>query len=306
MKTPPFFREAGSAKPIAKGSSDFVRAGLVARALCAGYPGRAVLSGIDLEIRPGEVLAIIGPNGAGKTTLLKTLAGELAPCSGGAFVTRRFAGASSEAERAEYPISSFTPALRARIIARVLQSEEPAWPLPVRDYVEAGTFSATGWFGSRGGAENSAVEEALVSMDLIELAQRPVTELSGGEFRRVLIARALAQRPAILLLDEPAADLDLARQMDTLGRLKGLAAEGRAVVFTVHDLNLAALAADRVALVAGGGLVAVGSPREVITVEAVSKAYGATVLVGDHPLGDFPQVIHAPVWLAGWSEELHG
>ncbi len=271
--------------------------GIAARGLCAGYQGRTVLSDVDLEIRPGELLAIIGPNGAGKTTLLKALAGELAPKAGSV----RLFGMGGEREVARLDLAE-----RARAIARVLQSEDPAWPLPVRDYVAAGTFAATGWFGAPGQAERRAVEEALDTMDLRDLAHRPVTELSGGEFRRVLIARALAQRPAVLLLDEPAAELDLARQTDTLGFLKALAAQGRAVAFTVHDLNLASLAADRVALVAGGRLAAIGSPREVITSETIFAAYGAAVLVGDHPVSGLPQVMHAPSWLLADEEDLHG
>jgi len=279
--------------------SEIARHGLSARTLSVGYGTGSILSDVNLELRPGEVLAIIGPNGAGKTTLLKTFAGEMAPLAGYVSVT----GEDVASCQSVYALSV---SVRSRIIARVLQNERPVWPLPVREYVAAGTFPSTGWFGAFGVTERDSVDEALVVMDLLELASRPVTELSGGEFRRVLIARALAQRPSVLLLDEPVADLDLARQVDTLGRLKGLAAVGRTVAFTVHDLNLAAMAADRVALVAGGRLLALGSPRDVITVETIAAAYGAAVLVGDHPLGDFPQIIHAPSWLSGNEEELKG
>ena len=271
---------------------------LRARELSVGWPGRTVLTGVDLDVEPGEVLAIIGPNGAGKTTLIRTLAGELAPLAGRALVE------DFGTDGAIRPIGGLSRTERARVVARVLQSEEPAWPLPVREYVEAGTFPSTGWYGGLGREERDSVEAALVAMDLLGLADRPVTELSGGEFRRVLVARALAQRPSVLLLDEPAADLDLARQVEILGILRKLAAAGMAVALSLHDLNLAGLAADRVALIAGGRLAAVGSPREVITAEAVAKAYGAAVLVGDHPLGDFPHVIHVPSWLGrGLSKE---
>ncbi|HUW41954.1 MAG TPA: ABC transporter ATP-binding protein [Rectinemataceae bacterium] len=269
---------------------------LRAQGLSVGWPGRTVLTGIDLDIEPGEVLAIIGPNGAGKTTLIRTLAGDLAPLAGRALVEEVPLGGLRS-------IGSIPRSERARIVARVLQSEEPAWPLPVREYVEAGTFPSTGWFGGLGHDERASVEAALASMDLLDLADRPVTELSGGEFRRVLVARALAQRPSVLLLDEPAADLDLARQVEILGTLRQLAASGMAVALSLHDLNLASLAADRVALIAGGRLAAIGSPREVITAEAVAMAYGAAVLVGDHPLGDFPHVIHVPDWLGRGAQK---
>jgi iron complex transport system ATP-binding protein len=111
------------------------------------------------------------------------------------------------------------------------------------------------------------------------------------------VARALAQKPALLLLDEPASDLDIARQMDILGLLRSLAASGVGVALSVHDLNLAALVADRVALLSRGRLAALGPPREVITAEAVASAYGASVIVGDHPVLDLLQVVNLPAWL---------
>lgn len=265
-----------------------MRAVSVARNLACGYPDRPVLKGVDLELREGEVLALIGPNGSGKTTLFRTLSGELPPLGGSALLE----GSNGLVEAQSIPRRE-----RAKIVARVLQSERPSWPASVRSYVEAGTFAATGWFGVPGGDERGAVDEALSAVDLGGLASRPVTELSGGEFRRVLVARALAQRPRLLLLDEPAADLDLGRQMDVFGLLRAFAAQGRTVALSVHDLNLAALVADRVALLSRGTLAAIGAPREVITAETIAAVYGATVLVGDHPLSDLPQVIHAPPWL---------
>ena len=266
----------------------------VARGLACGYPDRPVLDRVDLELREGEVLALIGPNGSGKTTLFRTLSGELPPLGGEALL---------EGPKGLVQAQSLSRMERAKIVARVLQTEWPSWPASVRSYVEAGTFAATGWFGAQGAEERRAVDEALAAADLGGLASRPVTELSGGEFRRVLVARALAQRPRLLLLDEPAADLDLGRQMEVLGLLRDFAAQGRAVALSVHDLNLAALVADRVALLSHGTLAAIGAPREVITAETIAAAYGATVLVGDHPLSDLPQVIHAPSWLGRGGTE---
>ena len=259
-----------------------------ARALSCGYAGRPVLEGVDLDIAAGEVLAVIGPNGSGKTTLFRTLAGELPPIAG---------RASLLSPRGLLPAAAIPRRERAGLVGRVLQSERPSWPASVRSYIEAGTFASTGWFGSPGVWERRAVEEAIEATELGPLAARPVTELSGGEFRRVLVARALAQKPALLLLDEPASDLDIARQMDILGLLRSLAASGVGVALSVHDLNLAALVADRVALLSRGRLAALGPPREVITAEAVASAYGASVIVGDHPVLDLLQVVNLPAWL---------
>jgi len=259
-----------------------------ARALSCGYAGRLVLEGVDLDIKAGEVLAVIGPNGSGKTTLFRTLSGELPPLAGEAMLL---------GPRGMLSVSAIARRERAGLVGRVLQSEQPSWPTSVREYIEAGTFASTGWFGTPGALERRAVDEAIAATELASLAGRPVTELSGGEFRRVLVARALAQKPALLLLDEPASDLDLARQMEVLGLLRSLAASGVGVALSVHDLNLAALVADRVALLSKGRLVAMGPPREVITAEAVASAYGATVLVGNHPALDLLQVVHLPAWL---------
>lgn len=269
---------------------------LAVRGLRAGYPGRVVLEDIDLELRSGEVLALIGPNGAGKTTLFRTISGALSPLAGRVLVS---GGDGSGEPR---PLATLSPRERAARIARVLQGEEAAWALPVEDYVGAGTFAATGWLGRDGSSERASVRGALAAMNLLDLARRPVTELSGGEFRRVLMARAIAQRARILLLDEPAADLDLARQTETLSSLRSLAAEGRAVALSIHDLNLAAMVADRVALLSRGRLAALGSPREVITAARIEAAYGAKVIVGEHPLRDIPHVIQAPDWLCGPSK----
>ncbi len=263
---------------------------LAATGLSCGYPGRLVLSGIELDLAEGEVLALIGPNGSGKTTLFRTLSGELRPLAGEALVATQSGSALVGAQ-------GLSRAARARVIARVLQAESPSWPSTVREYVEAGTFASTGWFGSPGLAEARAVVEAMKATGIAELEGRRVTELSGGEFRLVLIARALAQKPAVLLLDEPAAELDIARQMEVLGLLRELSGRGVAVALSVHDLNLAAMVADRVALLARGSLIAVGRPREVITAESVAAAYGASVVVGDHPAGDLPHIVHIPDWL---------
>jgi iron complex transport system ATP-binding protein len=261
---------------------------LLARGLSCGYRGRPVLEGIDLSIEPGELLALVGPNGAGKTTLFRALSGELVPSAGEALVELDGVGTRATAlGRRE----------RARRMARVLQGERPAWPASVRDYVAAGLFAGLGWFGVEGQNEQHAVEAALDRAGARAFAERRVTELSGGEFRRVLVARALAQGADVLLLDEPVAELDLAGQMAVLDLLRDLAAHGSAVAFSVHDLNLAALAADRVAALSSGRLVALGAPREVLTSELIESIYGSPVHVGEHPSADRLQISPIPPWL---------
>jgi len=261
---------------------------LVAHNLSCGYRGRQVLHGVDLSVEPGELLALVGPNGAGKTTLFRALSGELSATAGRATV--EWNGMSREAAR-------LSLRERARHIARVLQGETPAWAATVREYVAAGLFAGLGWFGAPGQSERKAVNKALDRAGASEYAERPVTELSGGEFRRVLIARALAQGAEALLLDEPAAELDLAGQMAVLGLLRDLAAQGAAVAFSVHDLNLAALAADRVAALADGRLVALGPPKEVLQPELIESIYGSPVHVGEHPSMDRPQISPIPPWI---------
>jgi iron complex transport system ATP-binding protein len=261
---------------------------LVASGLSCGYRGRPVLSGIDLVVEPGELLALVGPNGAGKTTLFRALAGDLLLSGGKALI---------EANGRAQDAALLPRRERARHIARVLQGESPAWPARAMDYVAAGLFAGLGWFGHPGTEERDKVRAALERAGALSFAERPVTELSGGEFRRVLVARALAQGAETLLLDEPAAELDLAGQMAVLDLLKDLAAHGAAVAFSVHDLNLAALAADRVAVLSGGHLVALGPPREVLRPELIEAIYGSPVHVGEHPAADRLQISPIPPWL---------
>jgi iron complex transport system ATP-binding protein len=243
---------------------------------------------VDLEVEPGELLALVGPNGAGKTTLFRALAGEL-PLSGGEALVE-CAGLSR-------PVSRLKRRERATRIARVLQGERPAWAAITRDYVAAGRFAARGWFGGEGQEEEGLVDAALEAAGALAFAERPVTELSGGEFRRVLVARALAQGAGALLLDEPAAELDLSGQMAVLDLLRDLAAGGAAVAFSVHDLNLAALAADRIAVLSGGRLAALGTPREVLKPGLIESIYGSPVHVGEHPSADRLQISPIPPWL---------
>ncbi|MBX3195743.1 MAG: heme ABC transporter ATP-binding protein [Microbacteriaceae bacterium] len=226
--------------------------------------GRPVLDRVTLELREGEVLAIVGPNGAGKSTLLAVLSGERVPDSGTALLD----GA---------PLSAFSPLELARRRAVLTQDNALSFPFRVREVLEMGRspWARTPQLDD----DDRALASAAARADVVHLLDRRFTELSGGERARVSLARVLAQETAIVLLDEPTAALDLGHQEDVLRIARELAASGRAVGVVLHDLSLAGAVADRVALVAGGRLEAIGTPREVLTAAAVSRVYGVEVEV---------------------------
>ncbi|MDP2790952.1 MAG: ABC transporter ATP-binding protein [Rectinemataceae bacterium] len=266
---------------------------LVAEGITVGYHrGAPILREIFINLERGKILAVIGPNGVGKSTLFKALSGEL-PLSDG--VVRLFIDEKQPGSHQD--MHKLSPRRRALHVARVLQNEQPAWAVSVTDYVEAGLFAREGWFGRGPGGARGLVKGSLECMGITGLSQRLVTELSGGEFRRVVIARALVQNPDILLLDEPTADLDMSHQIETLAILRNLAQQGKAVAFSVHDLNQASMAADEIVLLAEGRIAAVGSPASVLTPEIIEKAYGTRIIVTPHPSGGVPQIILDPAWL---------
>jgi iron complex transport system ATP-binding protein len=240
-----------------------------------------VLHDLQLAVCPGSVLALAGPNGAGKTTLLRALARLLRPLHGAVLLDGRDVWSLSERET-------------ARSLGLVPQYESSDWPLTVEQVVTLGRASHRGWFMPYGVADHDAVEGALAQTGLGALRERSLNELSGGERQRVLIARALAQQPQTILLDEPTAHLDLRYQGAVLGLVRRLAHEaGLAVVMSLHDLNLVALYADRVALIADGGLVAEGVPEVVLTAAHLEHAYGVAVTIGRHPAYGTPLVMPA-------------
>ena len=242
------------------------RVHLRARGLACGYRRGDVLAGVDLDVDGGTVLALLGPNGSGKTTLLRTLARLLAPRAGS--------------------IALDGPAIAGGTPPRVaIAAHEDAAgsALTVAEVVRLGRAARRGWWRPLTADDRAAVERAIGHADLDRLRGRPVAELSAGEWQRVLLARALAQEPAVLLLDEPTAHLDLRYQVEFLELAAGLAhGDGLAVVLSLHDVNQAALWADRVALIADGRLLATGPPDTVLTAELLEQAYGCPVAVERH------------------------
>lgn len=253
---------------------------LVADGIHVRLAERAVLSGISLDCRVGRITGVIGPNGAGKTTLIRALAGLVPVVEGNIML--------DGARLADLP-----PALRGLRLAYLPQNRLVHWPLSVRHVVALGRlphrFVGTTQAASR---EEEIVERALEAMSVAHLAERPASELSGGELARVLFARAVAQEASIILADEPTAGLDPAHALALFDVLERMATEGRTVVLALHDLSLAARFCHEVVLLAGGRVVAAGSPAETMTEEALATVFGVRMAVGE--VGGVPAIVPLP------------
>jgi iron complex transport system ATP-binding protein len=239
--------------------------------LSLNYGSRAVLRGVSLELHKGEVLALVGPNGAGKTSLIRLISGVVPPSQGSIRVQGE-------------ELASLSPAQRARRIAVVPQARDLPGAYSVGQTVMMGRTPYLGWLGRAQPGDVDAVGQALRRTHTLELSERRVGELSGGEQQRVLLARALAQATPILLLDEPTAHLDLQHQSSLLNLVAEAGQErGLAVLLAAHDLNLVALYARRVALLVDGEIIALGAPDEVLTPTNIQAAYHVPVRVIPHP-----------------------
>ncbi|MCL7377093.1 heme ABC transporter ATP-binding protein [Streptomyces sp. 35G-GA-8] len=237
---------------------------------------REVLRDVGLDARAGEVLALVGPNGAGKSTLLAALAADLRPDRGEV----RIAG------RPAHDWSAPELALRRAVLP---QSAALSFPFPVAEVVRMGRAP---WAGTaRADEDEAAVAGAMAATETTEFAARPFSTLSGGERARVALARVLAQRAPLLLLDEPTAALDLRHQELVLRVCRERAAAGDAVVVVLHDLGLAAAHADRTAVLHDGAVAAVGPPIEIFRDELLSRVYRQPVEVFPHPRTGAPLVV---------------
>lgn len=246
--------------------------------LACGYEDRSVVENLDLQARPGEVLILIGPNGVGKSTLLRTMARLMRPKSGKVLLADRDLWDVSAREAARQ--MTFAP-----------QAAGGQWAATVEELVAMGRAPHRGWFLPLTAADHAVVAHALAVVGLSQDAGRVVSELSGGEQQRAALARVLAQEPQVLLLDEPTAHLDLKYQTSILSLVRRLAhQEGLSVVISLHDLNLAAMYGDRLALLSEGRLVAVGSAEAVLTADRLSEVYGVPVVVSRHPVYGTPLV----------------
>ena len=248
--------------------------------LSAGYGEKAVLRRVDFTLRAGECTALLGPNGSGKTTLLRAISGVLAPQAG-------------EIELLGRPIRVLNPRQRARMVAVVPQRGQLPQGLTARQMVLLGRFAHLGWMGAYNRKDYAAADSALDETGAATLAHRRLTELSGGELQRVLLARALAQQSPLLLLDELAAGLDWARMVELFDLLERRRAAGACVLMAVHDCNLAALYATRLMGLKGGNLVFDGPVAEVFTEENLGALYNTSISVLPHPRFGLPQALLA-------------
>ncbi|MDR3640691.1 MAG: ABC transporter ATP-binding protein [Humidesulfovibrio sp.] len=252
-----------------------------AQGLSCGYGGRAVLHDVDLRLGPGEFAALLGPNGSGKTTLLLALAGLLPALRGGVELSGR-------------AVSGLPARERARLVSCVPQGATPPPGYSVRELVRMGRFASSDFWGGYGPRDEAAAEAALADARCLDLAERQASELSGGEFQRVLLARALCQGRGALLLDEATSALDLARRVEAFDLLAAQNRLGSTVFTAVHDLNLAALYCPRLIFLKQGRVALDGPTAEIFTEANLKDIYETDIRVAPHPVTGAPQAHLVP------------
>jgi iron complex transport system ATP-binding protein len=255
---------------------------LVVRDLNLSYGERPVLNGVSFSVGEGEFFIVIGPNGSGKTTLVKAVSGAARPRTGVVEILGR-------------PLRSYSGKALARNIAVVPQTAPAEIPFTVAEVVLMGRSPHLSLLRLETRKDQETAWQAMSFTNVEHLAGRKLDQLSAGERQRVLIARAICQQPRIMVLDEPTAALDPAHQvhiMDLMERLRS--DEGTTVIMVSHDLNLAAMYADRLLLMKQGSVVSLGQPAEVLTFETLEQTYGCVLLVDENPLKKVPRVTLVP------------
>jgi iron complex transport system ATP-binding protein len=236
-----------------------------------------VLADVSCSVEGSRLVAVVGPNGSGKTTLVRAVSGLVSLSAGSVRIEGR-------------PVGDWQRGALARVLAVVSQREESVFPLSVEETVMLGRYARLGPLAAPSAADHDRVMEALRRCDISELATRPVDSLSGGEWQRVRIARALAQEPRLLVLDEPTASLDVRHEMELFELVRGLVDAGLAAVVITHHLNLAARYADRMLLLSGARVVADGPPAAVLRQEVLREVFEWPVAVTTWCDGS-PQVV---------------
>ena len=231
--------------------------------LSAGYRGKAVVPGVNLEIKKGEIISFIGPNGAGKSTLLKTLHRELTPVAGTVFID----GAD---------VSKMTLKELAKKLSIVTTDRIKPEHMTCREVVMAGRLPYTDGFGVLGKEDRQAAEDAIALMKIEGFADKQFSNLSDGQKQRTLIARAIAQSPEYLVMDEPTSYLDIRYRMELMEVLEGLAKKGVTIVMSIHELELAVSVSDRLLLVYDDGKTLCKTPLEVMEEGLIKDLFSLT------------------------------
>jgi iron complex transport system ATP-binding protein len=234
--------------------------------LAFGYPGKRVGQDVSFTLQAGEILAILGPNGGGKTTLFRTVLGLLDPMGG----TIAIEGTD---------IAQLSRSALAKRIGYVPQAQLGLFPFQVEDVVVMGRTAHIGLFATPSGHDREIARAMLDTLGIAHLARAVYTQISGGERQMTLIARALAQEPRILVMDEPTANLDYGNQMRVLRQVATLARRGIAVLMSTHDPDQAFLCADRALMLHGGTTLKLGAPQEVITSDTLRLVYDIDVQI---------------------------
>ena len=247
-----------------------------------GYRSRLILKNVNLDIMPGEMLGIIGPNGSGKSTLIKSLSRLLQPISGRIYIDGK-------------TLNALKPSELSKIVAVVPQNAIIPDLFTSLEVVLMGRTPHLGLLRYEGEKDYAIALEAMETTDTFQLAHRIIKELSGGEKQRLLLARALAQQPKILLLDEPVANLDINHQIETLNLVNHLCHEQNLiVVIALHDLNLAVQYCHRLAILHNHRIEHLGMPENVVNAKIIREIYGANVMILRHPVNNLPVSLIVP------------
>ena len=250
--------------------------------LCAGYDNQPVISGISLSITKGAFFGVLGPNGAGKTTLFKAISRLIRPYSG----TIRYLGTDIlNIPRQEY----------ARQIAVIPQFQHILPPYTVEEFVRLGRYPHMKRFSPLKRSDCEITQEILATLHLSQCRTKKITKISGGELQRVFLAQGLAQKPSLLLMDEPTSHLDITHQIQILDIVKSLCVNtGLSILVILHDLNLASAYCDRIALMKKGRICADGSPDTVLTQKNIETVYETRVVVKRDSAGSRPHIFFIP------------
>ncbi len=250
---------------------------LVADSIRQGYGDKTVIDGISFELKAGSLISVLGPNGSGKSTLIRTVCGIMKPWSGSISVDGK-------------DISDMEPKELSRNLGYVPQRYMQTDYLKVFDAVLIGRAPYMSWSFSKEDFEHA--ENAMMRMEVMDLADRYVNDLSGGQMQKIIIARALAQNPGYFILDEPTSALDLKNQMVALRTVKDIVSEGRSgALVAMHDLNLAMRFSDETIMLKDGKVYAMGRPEDVITEESIRDVYGVSSEVYEGKNGRFVHIL---------------